>query len=102
MINDNQSSVYVYQLNRNKNLLSIVINDTTIITSVQLLISHRRVFVFSLFSMIQTKLSTIMRLRACRLITRSCRSVLSVVAIAMKRFPSLNTSQRRRSFTRVV
>jgi hypothetical protein len=39
--------IYVYQLNRNKrrNLLSIVIDDTTIITSVQLLISHRRVYV---------------------------------------------------------
>jgi hypothetical protein len=52
--------------------------------------------------MIQTKLPTVMCMRVCRLITRSCRSILSVVATAMKRFPSLNASQRRRSFTRVV
>lgn len=38
----------------------------------------------------------------CRLITHSCRSVLSVVVTAMKRFPLLNASQRHRSFTRVV
>jgi len=52
--------------------------------------------------MIETKLPTVMRLRVCRLTTRSCRSVLSVVATTMKRFPSLNASQRHRSFTRVV
>ena len=51
--------------------------------------------------MIQTKVPAVMRLRVCRLITRSCRSILSVVVAAMKRFPLLNTLQRRRSFTRI-
>lgn len=74
-------------------------------TSVQLLISHHRMRarVLFLFYIIQTKLPTVMRLRVCRLITRSCRSVLFAVATSMKRFPSLSTSQqRRRSFTRVI
>ena len=38
---------------------------------------------------------------ACRLITRSCRSVLFLTAF-MKRFPLLNASQRHRCFTRLV
>ena len=72
-------------------LLSIIINNSTTLTSVHLLICHGRMraCVLFLFYIIQTKLPTVMRLRVCRLITCSCRSVLFAVATTMKRFPSL-------------
>ncbi len=79
------NQVYMFiNRDRNKNLLAIVIDNITVITSVQLLISHHLVYVFSLFLYDSNKnAKRYASVYVCRLITHSCRSVLSVVATAM-------------------